>query len=118
MTEAKRRLKNPQVGEISLVDYGDNPGADHVLFKRRGGVEKGQSMSMADRFRELLLIVKEKLGGDPGEDVRKALYDEVRDESMKETANHVLNRRLDDLSQAFYGTMFFGEEGDGRNIEA
>ena len=36
MANARRRLRNLLVKEISLVDDGDNPGARFVLFKRRG----------------------------------------------------------------------------------
>ncbi len=35
MTQPKNRLTNLRVGEVSLVDDGDNPGARVVMFKRR-----------------------------------------------------------------------------------
>lgn len=220
MTTLKEWLRKPRVGSIHLVPEGDNPEADILLFKRRGGLakaktktvdgvelpakafayvpdpdkpstwklplytaaadvpakpdaarvgaaaaalgpgghrgrsadipaedrgkviaavrsawlrahpdkgkedlpdilKKGRQMNISQRFREALAKTREILGGvEPGDAVRKALYDEVRAQNARDSAADILMRRLSDLADAFHMTLFSPEmEGEDRDVE-
>lgn len=75
MTQPKRRLRNLKVNEVSLVDRGDNPPAEVLLFKRHepGLVDKILSVfssgeddaEIEKRLREELLAVPDFLKQPP-----------------------------------------------------
>ena len=103
MAKAIRRLKNIEVDEISLVDDGDNPGAQMVLFKARHDPEEDE-----ERRRQRL---KPK--------VTKRTFDEVRVASQLEFVHDILMNRIGDLRQAISESLFkFRDEDDDRDAEA
>jgi cell division protein FtsB len=62
-TKAKSILKNMRVTEVSLVDEGDNPGADVVVIKRRGS----DAVAAFEAFAETVAKLNDLASGEEGE---------------------------------------------------
>lgn len=122
---AKTRLRELKVREVSLVGKGDNPPARIVLWKgddydpsggdpavermRRRKRSAGQVAK--DLYLGALAKVTEALGRAPGEDLRKELFEQVREADRARDVFAALMERKEALAESLHSILFFGEEG-------
>lgn len=111
---AKERLRNLTVKAVALVPAGDNPPARILLAKSR---EAAQQRSLAGTFRELLSYARKALGREPGAEVRKQLYDEVRQRQQASAVYDALMQRLSALAESLQSIIWWPAEGETRDAE-
>src|SRR5262245_53973745 len=105
MPQPSRRLVNVVVKEVSLVGAGDNPGAQVVLFKARE-----QPRTLRQRWTEKLAALRQRMGREPGAEVRKRLYDEVREQQQASQVYEALGCRLNALAQSLESIVWWPTE--------
>ncbi len=112
MADAKRRLRNLTVKEVSLVTAGDNPPAKTILFKSLHRDEDKPSGRRRRRRKggefvdTVLALVASELGEEPDEAFAKRLFDEVREDSRRFEVENVLMNRIQDLSTSVIEALF------------
>lgn len=82
----RERLSNLVVKEVSFVPDGDNPPARIAIWKRRE--------TLLEKLRALMG------SGKPDAEIEKELFDEIREDRIKDDVVRVLVSRLEDLASA------------------
>jgi hypothetical protein len=105
MPKPRKRLRNVNVKEVSLVGAGDNPPARVVLFKARGA--PAPDRAAAARFNARVAELAKKLGAPPSAAALKELYDEVRERQQASDVYDALRQRMSALSDSLQSIIWF-----------
>lgn len=113
MPQPKVWLRNPIVKEVSLVGAGDNRPARILIYKA-----EPETQSLAERFRSALDAVRKALGREPSREVRKQLYDDVRQRQDARQVYDALMLRMNALSSSLESIIWYpSDEEKARPLE-
>ena len=77
-----------------------------------------EEVSQRDKYQIALDGMRNLLGREPSEEMRKQLFDEVRAKASREDAFNVIASRIEDLSKSVFDILFLPDDDDGQDPSA